>query len=65
MQRFDFRILRKEGVMTTLDHIVVKNIVATMRQSGSYCCDNGNNGDNGDNGKSRDIISHIIQYISI
>ena len=38
----------------TLDDIVIKNIVATMRQSGSYCCDNGDNDDKSDNGKSRE-----------
>ena len=41
-------------MISTLDHVVIKNIVATMRQSGSYCCDNGDNDDNGDNGKSRE-----------
>ena len=41
-------------IISTLDHIVIKNIVATMRQSGSYCCDNGDNGDNSDNGKFRE-----------
>ena len=45
-----------EHFWSTLDDIVVKNIVATMRQLGSYCCDNGDNDDNCDNGKSRDIL---------
>ena len=44
-----------EGTITvTLDDIVIKNIVATMRQLGSYCCDNGDNGNNSDNGKFRE-----------
>ena len=41
-------------LVITLDDIVIKNIVVTMQQSGSYCCDNGDNGDNSDNGKFRE-----------
>ena len=39
-----------------LGHIVIENIVVTIWQLGSDCCDNSDNRDNNDNGKPRYII---------